>query len=401
MTQLESYKRPMDIIENRDILKEYGIVLTPEQVENNASKTVVVGMSGGVDSSVVALLVKLQGYNTIGVFMKNWEEKDENGQCTSEKDYQDVIRVCEQIDIPYYSLNFVEEYRENVFKEFVEEYAKGNTPNPDILCNREIKFKAFFEKSMELGADYLATGHYCQIGDDHELLKGHDNNKDQSYFLYAINGSLLDKVLFPIGHLEKLKVREIAHHYGLATKAKKDSTGICFIGERNFKEFISQYITGLKGDFVNLESNVVIQAHDGACFYTIGQRKGLGVGGPGGPWFVAKKDHESNQVYLVEGEKHPALFCDELYADEVTWINERPESWPLKCSAKVRYRQQDQTCTISKVDGGLRVVFDTPQRAIAKSQSVVFYNGNECLGGAIIKKVGPSYFDQNKDLPVS
>lgn len=382
-------------------LKSIGLPITEAQYEENQSKKVIVGLSGGVDSSVSAVVVKLMGFETLGIFMRNWEEKDENGQCTAELDAKDAQKVADQIGIKYYSLNFVEEYRQNVFQYFLNEYKKGNTPNPDILCNKEIKFKVFYEKAMELGADYLATGHYCQhqlIDGKNVLVKGVDQGKDQTYFLYTMQSEVLKNVIFPIGHLEKSTVRKIAEDFKLATASKKDSTGICFIGERDFKEFLSQYLETQKGSFVNLETLNVLGPHDGYCFYTNGQRKGLGLGGPGGPWFVADKDIDQNIVYVVEGEKHPALYADELIAFEDIWVNERPK-FPLKCKAKVRYRQQDQACTITEEEGKLKVVFDRPQRAISQRQAIVFYDENICLGGATIFQAGDSYFKQGKDLP--
>jgi tRNA-specific 2-thiouridylase len=385
----------MEMTQQLEFLKAYGIELSAEQVLQNKQKRVIVGMSGGVDSSVTALLVKLMGYETIGIFMKNWEEQDESGQCSSEKDFADVKRVCEQLEIPYYSLNFVDEYRDNVFASFLEEYKQGYTPNPDILCNREIKFKVFFQKAMSLGADYLATGHYCQVEHTENgtyLKKGADNNKDQSYFLYAIEGEVLAHVLFPIGHLQKPQVREIAQKFDLATSHKKDSTGICFIGERNFKEFLAQYIEGSQGEFVELDSGQKQGRHDGVCFYTPGQRKGLGIGGPGGPWFVADKNVETNEVFVVQGENHPALYADDLVATGIHWIHARPQKTKLK--AKVRYRQQDQDCELIETADGLKVIFDKPQRAITERQSIVFYDEDLCLGGGFIKSRGASYFER-------
>lgn len=369
--------------------------------------TVVVGMSGGVDSSVTAALLKEWGFNVIGLFMKNWEEQDENGVCNSSKEYADVISVCEKLDLPYYSVEFVKEYRENVFSHFVEEYKAGHTPNPDILCNREIKFKVFFEKALELGADFLATGHYCQtakIEGENRLLKGLDKNKDQSYFLYTNKDQILEKVLFPIGGLEKSEVREIANKYDLSTAEKKDSTGICFIGERNFKNFLSNYIDFKEGDFVTL-SGEVVGRHTGLSFYTLGQRKGLGLGGPGEPWYVVAKDIENNKVIVERGEFHPAMYCDELTATELSFVGgEFDLELPFKCKAKVRYRQQDQDCQIVSFDGDeLKVIFDVPQRAVTPRQSIVFYteiNGHSvCLGGALIKDPGPSYYDRGIELP--
>jgi tRNA-specific 2-thiouridylase len=372
-----------------------------------SSKTVIIGMSGGVDSSVAALLLKQQGYNVIGMFMKNWEEEDENGVCQASKEYDDVIKVCEKLDIPYYSVDFVKEYRDNVFQNFLDEYEQGHTPNPDILCNREIKFKVFFEKAMELGADYLATGHYCQnikLDSHARLVKGNDPGKDQTYFLYTMREEVLNKVLFPIGDLPKPKVRELAKEHGLITHDKKDSTGICFIGERNFKQFLSNYIQITPGKFEKLDGEVVGE-HSGCAFYTLGQRKGLGLGGPGEPWFVVDKDVERNVVIVERGEKHPALYTDYLTANEISVVETNGEL-PLNTTlfAKVRYRQKDQKCQIiDNNDGVIIVVFDTPQRAVTIRQSIVFYQEIDshmvCLGGAIIKDRGPTYFEMNKELP--
>jgi len=345
-------------------------------------KRVIVGMSGGVDSSVTALLLKQQGYEVIGLFMKNWEEKDSEGVCQSVKDYEDVIRVCDKIGIPYYSVNFVNEYRDNVFASFLTDLKAGHTPNPDILCNREIKFNVFLKKAMELGGDYLATGHYCRI-ENGKLLKGVDSSKDQSYFLYTLSSEKLAKVLFPIGDLPKSKVRELARDAGLPTSEKKDSTGICFIGKRDFKPFISRYIAYKKGPMISAEGKKV-GSHDGIAFYTIGQRKGLGIGGEGDAWFVYDKDVAKNIVYVAQGENHPVLFKDRLQATDLTWVETAPE-FPYRCTAKIRYRQVDQPCTLVKMDDGvLDVVFDAPQRAVTPRQSIVFYEGDVCLGGGII-----------------
>lgn len=351
--------------------------------------TVVVGMSGGVDSSVSALLLKEQGYNVIGLFMKNWEENNPTGICPSAVEFEDVVRVCDQIKIPYYSVNFVKEYWENVFSCALKDFKAGNTPNPDILCNKEIKFKVLLEKAFNLGGEYLATGHYCQIGKSesasHTLLKGNDPNKDQSYFLYTVKEQILEKVLFPIGHLHKSEVREIARKHNLSTSEKKDSTGICFIGERNFKQFLSQFIPTTPGDFEDLDGNIVGQ-HDGIAYYTIGQRKGLGIGGAGDAWFVAGKDIARNVVILVQGENHPGLFRDTLVAKEISWICPQaiPKT-PFTCKAKIRYRQPDQMCTVTKIENDTaHVTFDIPQRAVTPAQSIVFYQGDVCLGGGII-----------------
>lgn len=365
---------------------------------------VIVGMSGGVDSSVSAALLKEEGYKVIGLFMKNWEELDEHGVCQSSKEYADVISVCEKLDIPYYSVDFIKEYRDQVFSQFVEEYKQGYTPNPDVLCNREIKFKVFFDKARELGADYLATGHYCQVGKndlgENCLLKGNDPSKDQSYFLYTIKSEILEHVLFPIGEIPKKEVRRLASKYDLITKDKKDSTGICFIGERNFKNFLSNYVTFSDGNFENLKGEIVGR-HTGATYYTIGQRKGLGLGGQGEPWFVVGKDIERNVVIVERGEMHPAMYADTLVATDLSFTSGiLKKDLPFKCKAKIRYRQMDQDCIIRNIIGDkIYVEFDKPQRAITPRQSVVFYDGNICLGGAMIEKSGPTYFEMKKELP--
>ncbi len=343
-------------------------------------KTVVVGMSGGVDSSVTALLLKEQGYRVIGLFMKNWEEDE--GTCPAEADHEDVACVCQALDIPFYTVNFSKEYWENVFSRCLKDYAAGHTPNPDILCNKEIKFNVFLEKALALGADYLATGHYCRKVEENgswHLARGLDPNKDQSYFLYTIKSEILEKVLFPIGELEKSYVRHLAEEAGLITAQKKDSTGICFIGKRNFKEFLTRFIPNAKGNFERLNGEVVGE-HDGMAYYTIGQRRGLDIGGPGEAWYVVGKEAERNVVLVEQGEDHPALYRCELTMHEVSWVAGTP-TFPLRCTAKVRYRSPDVACTIVAPD---HVVFDTPQKAITPRQSIVFYQGEVCLGGAII-----------------
>jgi len=347
-------------------------------------QTVVVGMSGGVDSSLSAALLKEEGYHVIGLFMKNWEETDANGICTSNRDYEDVIKTCTQLQIPYYSVNFVEEYRDRVFASFLADLKAGMTPNPDILCNKEIKFDVFLEKAILLGADFLATGHYCRLNEKHQLLKGADPDKDQSYFLHAVKQNALQKVLFPVGHLPKKEVRALAHKYNLPTAEKKDSTGICFIGKRDFKPFVSQYISYKAGPFQTLQGQIVGQ-HDGAAYYTIGQRKGLGLGGEGDAWYVIQKDIVKNIVFVERGANHPALFSSQLSASKFTWISSPPPQFPYRCHAKIRYRQQEQPCILYPIENGLStVLFDQPQRAITPGQSVVFYDGDLCLGGAII-----------------
>ena len=346
-------------------------------------KTVVVGMSGGVDSSVSALLLKQAGFDVIGLFMKNWEEADGRGVCKASIEYEDVARICEQISIPSYSVNFVEEYREKVFENFLADLKRGLTPNPDVLCNREIKFKVFLEKAKNLGADFLATGHYCRL-DGMRLMRGLDSDKDQSYFLHAVSGEMFQNVFFPIGHLHKKEVRAIARQFGLVTAEKKDSTGICFIGKRDFKPFIADYLGYKSGEFRTLAQEVVGQ-HDGAAYYTIGQRRGMGLGGEGDAWYVVGKDIARNIVFVERGADHLSLFANVLIAEKSHWIVEAPSSFPFRCTAKIRYRQKDVPCTIYEMaDGLLRVIFDAPQRAITPGQSVVFYDAEYCLGGGMI-----------------
>ena len=356
---------------------------------------VVVGMSGGVDSSVTALLLKRQGFDVIGMFMKNWDDTDENGVCTAERDAEDVRRVCEQIGIPYYVVNFEREYYDKVFEYFLEEYRRGRTPNPDVMCNREIKFGEFLQKALTLGADYVAMGHYARVeetGGEFRLLRGVDRNKDQSYFLHQLNQEQLSRAMFPIGHLTKPEVRKIAEETGLHTARKKDSTGICFIGERNFKQFLRQYLPAQPGDMVDIVTGQIKGRHDGLMYYTLGQRQGLGIGGSGTgePWFVADKDLERNILYVVQGDKHPSLYSVGLQATDVNWITPSlvKEGVTFRCTAKFRYRQPDQGVTITPLPGGeVRVEFDEPQRAVTPGQSVVFYDGEVCLGGGIIDRV--------------
>lgn len=355
---------------------------------------IVVGMSGGVDSSVAALLLKQQGHEVIGIFMKNWEEKDENGVCTSTEDYEDVQRVCETIGIPYYTVNFTKEYYDHVFQYFLDEYERGRTPNPDVLCNKEIKFKYFLDYALKVaGADYLATGHYAQIDREDgqcRLLRAADGNKDQTYFLCQLGQAQLEKTLFPIGDLEKKEVRRIAEENNLITAEKKDSTGICFIGERNFTQFLSQYLPAKPGLIKDLQGNVKGR-HDGLMYYTLGQRRGLGIGGQGTgePWFVVRKDLKENVLYVVQGDKDPALYSKSLEATDMSWVSgEEPEEKEFHCTAKFRYRQPDQGVTVHVgPEGSLHIDFDQPQRAVTPGQEVVLYNGNACLGGATIDAI--------------
>jgi tRNA-specific 2-thiouridylase len=363
---------------------------------DNSHIRVVVGMSGGVDSSVTALLLKQQGYDVIGIFMKNWDDTDEFGHCTAEEDAEDVRRVCAQIDIPCYTVNFEKQYFEKVFEYFLDEYRSGRTPNPDIMCNREIKFGEFLQKALDLGADYLATGHYARVDRTadgrYRLLRGVDSNKDQTYFLNALNQTQLSKAMFPIGHLPKSEVRRIASEAGLYTAKKKDSTGICFIGERNFREFLSQYLPARPGQMLTPDGELK-GTHHGLMYYTLGQRQGLGIGGSGTgePWFVVDKDLERNILYVVQGDDHPAMYSHSLIATGLNWIDDRLASAPdgqFACSAKFRYRQQDQAVVVQRqADGSALVVFDKPQRAVTPGQAVVFYDGEECLGGGTIDQV--------------
>ncbi|WP_041695699.1 tRNA 2-thiouridine(34) synthase MnmA [Alicyclobacillus acidocaldarius] len=358
---------------------------------------VVVGMSGGVDSSVTALLLKQAGYDVIGVFMKNWDETDENGACTAEQDFEDVRRVCEQIGIPYYGVNFEREYEKRVFQHFLEEFKRGRTPNPDVLCNREIKFKELLACALDLGADYLATGHYAQVRREEDgsvaLLRGRDKNKDQTYFLHMLTQAPLRRAMFPIGHLTKPEVRQIARDHGLHVAQKKDSTGICFIGERNFRAFLQQYLPAQPGLIEDVDGRVLGE-HDGLMYYTIGQRKGLRLGGlPGrdpAPWFVVDKDLARNVLVVAQGHDHPRLYSQALTADTVSFIAERPPAKRFRCTAKFRYRQDDQPVEVEMTgEDTCRVIFDEPQRAITPGQSVVFYDGEVCLGGGIIASREP------------
>lgn len=357
-------------------------------------KTVVVGMSGGVDSSVAALLLKKQGFNVIGLFMNNWEEKDDCGVCTATEDYADVRRVCETLKIPYYSVNFAKEYLDRVFSVFLDEYKKGRTPNPDVLCNREIKFGPFLNYAKMLGADYIATGHYCKVENKNGkvyLKKAKDKSKDQSYFLNQLNQEQLSSVLFPLSDIEKTEVRKIAQENGLITATKKDSTGVCFIGERNFKNFLENYLPAKKGEIVDTLGNVVGH-HDGVMYYTIGQRRGLNIGGKSGGngerWFVLDKDVKNNRLIVSQGEDS-LLFSSYLIATNFNWIPSRPKIKNLNCFAKFRYRQPDQEVEVELLENNkIKVVFKSKQRAVTPGQYVVLYDKEEnCLGGGVIDEV--------------
>tara|TARA_R110002073_G_scaffold16872_6_gene64311 strand:+ start:1545 stop:2636 length:1092 start_codon:yes stop_codon:yes gene_type:complete len=357
----------------------------------SSSETVIVGMSGGVDSSVAAKLLLDQGYSVQGLFMKNWEEDDGTEYCTAIEDLADAQAVCDRLGITLHTANFSAEYWDNVFDHFLEEYRAGRTPNPDILCNREIKFNVFREYAEILGADRIATGHYVRIQDRGvpQLLKGLDQGKDQTYFLQSVSSEQLKGCLFPVGHLEKSEVRRVAEAAGLPTHAKKDSTGICFIGERRFQDFLKQYIPAKPGEILDIEGNIIGE-HNGVMFYTLGQRQGLGIGGvkdsPEAPWYVVEKDVEANQLIVAQGNNHPALFSDILYCDQIAWVDGNGPDLPGTLQAKTRYRQPDQSCSIEAFEGGYKVRFDEPQRAVTPGQWACFYDGEICLGGGIIER---------------
>ena len=359
------------------------------------AKKVVLGMSGGVDSSVSALLLKEQGYDVIALFMKNWDEKDESGVCTATDDSRDARLVADQLGVPYYTINFEKEYWDRVFTYFLEEYKKGRTPNPDIMCNQEIKFNAFLDYAMQLDADYIAMGHYAQVkieDDEAFLIRGRDQNKDQSYFLSRINQDALKKTLFPVGNIEKTKVREIAEANNLYTAKKKDSTGVCFIGERDFDKFLDQYLLSKEGDIVDLNGKK-LGKHSGLMHYTLGQRKGIGIGGVGNgqPWFVAGKNLDKNLLYAVQGKNHPALFSKSLVGESPSWISKTEPNFPIKCTAKFRYRQEDIKVTVDKLsDGNIHITYDQPVKAVTPGQAAVLYDGDICLGSAIIKSIEPT-----------
>ena len=350
----------------------------------------MVGMSGGVDSSVAALLLKQQGYDVVGVFMKNWDEKDENGTCTATDDWNDVQDVCATIGIPCYAVNFEKEYYDRVFSYFLEEYRRGRTPNPDVLCNREIKFKAFLQYAMKLGADHMATGHFVKkdVRNGHTvLLKGDDPGKDQSYFLYMVKEAQLQRALFPVGGMTKSQVRRLAEENGLATSKKKDSTGVCFIGERNFRRFLQGYLPMQPGD-MRTEDGEKVGEHIGLAYYTLGQRRGLNIGGrgTGERWFVVDKDLKNNVLVVSQGEDSPQLYSRYIRAGQATWISDTPpapEGRPFRCTARFRYRQADQGVTVTLKGDEMFIACDDRQRAITPGQSVVLYQNDVCLGGGI------------------
>jgi tRNA-specific 2-thiouridylase len=357
------------------------------------SQRVIVGMSGGVDSSVAALVLQEQGYKVSGLFMKNWDEDDGTEFCTAKQDLADAQAVCDRLGIALATVNFSAEYWDQVFEIFLAEYAAGRTPNPDILCNKEIKFKAFLDYAQDLGGNLISTGHYARVeavDGRYRLLKGVDGNKDQSYFIYTLGQPQLSRSLFPIGGMEKPTVREIAARAGFVTARKRDSTGICFIGERRFKEFLKRYLPACPGEILTIDGEVVGR-HEGLMYYTLGQRRGFGVGGVKGAdsdaWYVLKKDMARNVLIVGQGHDHSLLFSDTLEAGTLDWCDNSPLEKPLRCTAKTRYRQPDQSCRVEPLDEGrCRVVFDEPQRAVTPGQSVVFYQDEECLGGGVIER---------------
>ncbi len=356
-------------------------------------KKVVIGMSGGVDSSVAALLLKNQGYEVIGLFMRNWDSTLNNDYlgnptvndeiCPQEQDYNDASEVCKKLGIPLYRVDFIKEYWDHVFNYFLEELKRGRTPNPDIMCNKYIKFDAFYKEALKLGADYIATGHYAKILDN-KLYKAYDKNKDQSYFLSQIPSSILPKVLFPLGDIDKQKVRQIAHEYDLYTADKKDSTGICFIGERNFKQFLKNYLPNQAGDIIHIENNQKLGKHIGLMYYTLGQRKGLEVGGYEDKLFVVKKDTINNILYVASGEENDFLISDSAIISDLNWFIEEEIT---NCTAKFRYRQADQEVIIEKHNDEVIVKYPNGIKAVTPGQACVFYKDDLCLGGGIIKEV--------------
>ncbi len=390
------------------------------------TRRVVVGMSGGVDSSVAAWLLKQQGHEVIGLFMKNWEDDDDDEYCSTRQDLIDAAAVADLIGIELEAVNFAAEYKDRVFAEFLREYSAGRTPNPDVLCNAEIKFKAFLDHAMKLGADHIATGHYARVrsnpggaqgaheessataldgarvaqsGQRFELLRGLDPSKDQSYFLHRLNQSQLARTLFPIGHLRKTEVRRMAAELGLPNAKKKDSTGICFIGERPFREFLNRYLPTQPGPIRDADGRVVGE-HVGLAFYTLGQRKGIGLGGTkqgsGEPWFVARKDMETNTLWVVQGHDHPWLMSEQLVALDAAWVAGEPPRAGTRLGAKTRYRQADAACTVTAADGDrFELAFDQPQWAVTPGQSAVLYQGEVSLGGGVIAGASLARLDVN------
>ncbi len=359
-----------------------------DNAQSPESTHVVVGMSGGVDSSVAAYLLKQHGYKITALFMKNWEEDDDDENCAAHEDLADAKKVCDALDIELLTVNFSHEYWERVFKNFLEEHKRGRTPNPDVLCNKEIKFKEFLEHAEALGAQFIATGHYVRTEKRNNevcLLKGSDTNKDQSYFLYQLEHKALRKSLFPLGRLTKQEVRSLAENVGLPNFDKKDSTGICFIGEQKFKEFLQRFLPPQKGKIRAADGQIIGQ-HDGLMYYTIGQRQGLGIGGEGDAWYVIGKNMRSNTLIAAQGHDHPLLMSQVVEIESPYWLAGLPPALPQYCRAKTRYRQPDQPCVISRVSSnGATIEFVEPQRAVTPGQSLVLYQGSECMGGGIIR----------------
>jgi tRNA-specific 2-thiouridylase len=358
---------------------------------------VMLGISGGVDSSVAALLLQQAGHAVEGLFMQNWEEDDRDGPCTTDADRKDAVAVCGRLGIPFHVRNFSSQYWDGVFEHFLAEYRAGRTPNPDVLCNREIKFKTFLDEARMLGADKIATGHYARVDErdgQFRLLRAVDTSKDQTYFLYALGQKQLAATLFPIGEIEKSQVRVMAQQASLPTHAKKDSTGICFIGERDFREFLSQYIPARPGEMRTPEGKLIGE-HQGVMYYTLGQRNGLGIGGrhgaSGEAWYVVGKDVAANVLYVAQGGENHWLYSNHLTTEAPTWVAGAAPAVRFRCTAKTRYRQPDQACTVQLRGDGLLVEFDEPQRAVTPGQSVVFYDGDACLGGAVIATTDAPY----------
>jgi len=360
---------------------------------NSTSLKIMLGLSGGVDSSVSAYLLKQQGHDVTAVFMKNWEEDDTSGFCAASEDIADAKKVCEALEIPFHTVNFADKYYEKVFQHFLDEYEAGRTPNPDILCNREIKFRAFLDYALENGAEKIATGHYVQtrvVNNETQMLQAEDPNKDQTYFLWALSQDQIAKAVFPVGHLLKKEVRELANQILLPNSNKKDSTGVCFIGERRFKPFLNRFLSASPGDIYDVTTQKKVGQHQGLIHYTLGQRQGLEIGGlknsSGEPWFVAEKDLKTNTLWVAQGHDHPALFADGLIAQNLNFISGKAPGMSFRAEAKIRYRQKAVPCEVHITGDVAQVRFDTPERAVTPGQSIVLYQNEICLGGGVIQK---------------